>query len=139
MKIFSAFISGLIFALGLVLAEMTLPARVIGFLDLSGTWNPSLIFVMIGALFVYSIALRLILRRSKPVFDNEFYIPAAGGITIQLMTGSMIFGMGWGLAGFCPGPAITSAGAGSSEALIFVLFMVVGMAIYRLGIARKIF
>lgn len=139
MKIFSAFFSGLIFALGLVLAEMTIPARVIGFLDLSGTWNPSLIFVMIGAILVYSIAHRLILRRSKPVFDDEFHIPLSGRITIQLIAGSMIFGIGWALAGFCPGPAITSAGAGSSEALIFVLFMVVGMAIYRLGFARKIF
>lgn len=93
----SAFVSGLIFALGLTLGGMTIPSNVIGFLDITGTWRPALIFVMAGAILVYSISLRLILRRQGPIFEPDFHVPQPGPVSARLLIGSGIFGIGWGL------------------------------------------
>lgn len=123
----TAFLSALIFASGLAISGMTNPNNVIGFLDLTGIWKPALMFVMVGAIFVYSIANYFILKRSRPIFETEFHIPTLRVIDAKLVMGSAVFGIGWGLGGFCPGPAITSVGAGSHDAVIFGAFMLIGM------------
>jgi hypothetical protein len=132
MKILAAFVSGLIFSLGLTLGGMTIPSNIIGFLDLTGTWKPSLMFVMIGAILIYSVSFRWIIKRPRPVLDSQFHVPSPGAVTPRLIGGALLFGMGWGLAGFCPGPALTALGAGSAEALTFVLFMLAGMWVFQL-------
>jgi uncharacterized protein len=125
------FLSGVLFAIGLVIAGMTQPAKVIGFLDLTGDWDPSLAFVMGGALAVYAIAFRLIKRRSKPVFGARFQIPSRTDLTPRLLVGASLFGVGWAIAGFCPGPAIVAAGSGMEQALLFLPSMAVGMWLFR--------
>ena len=129
----SAFISGLIFALGLAVGGMTIPNNVIGFLDLTGVWKPALMFVMGGAILVYAVANRLILRRKRPVFGDDFHVPKPGLVDSKLLLGSAVFGIGWGLGGFCPGPALTAIGAGASDALIFGFFMLAGMGVQRMS------
>ena len=118
----SALFSGTIFGAGLAVAQMTNPAKVLGFLDVAGAWDPSLAFVMGAALLVSAIAYRL----------RRIAVQAASGIDGRLLTGACLFGLGWGLAGFCPGPAVASLVTGSSEVLLFVASMVVGMGLYHL-------
>jgi uncharacterized membrane protein YedE/YeeE len=132
----TAFLSGLLFSGGLGLAGMTIPNNVIGFLDIMGTWKPALAFVMLGGIVVYAISFRLIIRRPKPIFGSEFHMPQTGSINSQLIIGSAIFGIGWGTAGFCPGPAFTAVGAGSVDAAIFTFFMLTSMALYASYEAR---
>ena len=131
MKALSLFAAGVIFALGLVLGGMTQPAKVIGFLDVTGDWDPSLAFVMVGALSTYAIAFRLIRRRAAPLFGPRFQVPTRRDLTPRLLIGAALFGVGWGIAGFCPGPAIVAVGAGMKEALLFLPSMVVGMWLFR--------
>jgi len=127
-----SFAAGILFAAGLVLSGMTQPAKVIGFLDFTGgAWDPSLALVMVGALAVYGITFRLITRRSKPVMAESFTIPTSNDLSARLFIGAALFGVGWGLSGFCPGPAIVSMGSGMTEALFFVPGMVGGMLLYR--------
>ncbi|MCO4768987.1 MAG: YeeE/YedE family protein [Deltaproteobacteria bacterium] len=128
---FVSFVAGLIFALGLVLGGMTQPGKVIGFLDVSGPWDPSLAFVMGAALLVYGVAFRLTTGRSKPVFAQRFQIPSRRDLPPRLFVGAGLFGVGWALAGFCPGPAIVGAGSGMTEALLFLPGMVGGMTLFR--------
>jgi uncharacterized membrane protein YedE/YeeE len=131
-SIATSFLSGLLFAAGLVIAGMTQPAKVIGFLDFLGDWDPSLAFVMGGGMLVYFVAYRLITRKRKaPIFEASFTLPTRKDIDLSLVGGAALFGAGWGLAGYCPGPAITSLGSGSLSAIVFVLAMVAGMALYR--------
>ena len=127
----TAFVAGLIFAVGLVLGGMTQPAKVIGFLDVSGAWDPSLALVMGGALVVYGVAFRLITRRDRPVLSPQFLVPTRRDLSPRLYAGAALFGIGWALAGFCPGPAIVSVGAGVTEALLFLPGMVGGMLLLR--------
>lgn len=129
-----ALISGLVFALGLGLSGMTLPEKVIGFLDVTGDWDGSLAFVMGGAVVVYAIGYRLSLRMSRPRFASRFQIPVSKHIDGRLLVGSAMFGIGWGLGGFCPGPALVSLAAGTSgvwDIVVFVVCMMVGMWGYR--------
>jgi len=110
---------------------MTQPAKVVGFLDVSGAWDPSLAFVMVGAIAVYAVAHRLSLGRTTPLWGARFERPGATDVDRRLLAGAAVFGVGWGLSGFCPGPALASLGAGSAEASIFVAGMLGGIAAMR--------
>ena len=126
-----AFLSGALFAVGLVLSGMTQPSKVVGFLDFTGAWDPSLAFVMGGAIAINLVLYRLSGRRVTPLFAQTFQRPAIHTITPSLLVGSGLFGIGWGLAGYCPGPGIVSS-VTSGEALLFVATMTMGMALHRL-------
>jgi uncharacterized membrane protein YedE/YeeE len=127
-----AFASGLVFGLGLILSGMANPAKVQGFLDLLGTWDPSLAFVMGGAIAVGLAAFAAAGRMRRTLFDRAFTLPANQRIDTRLLAGSLAFGVGWGLVGFCPGPALVALGAGETKAAVFVLAMLAGMGIYEL-------
>ena len=134
MRYLSAAAAGVLFALGLAVSGMTKPAKVVGFLDLFGAWDASLAFVMEGAIGVHFVAQRLIKRRAAPLFDGRFHLPTRRDIDARLVVGAVLFGVGWGLGGFCPGPGLVSAGSGSSGALVFVLGMTVGMLAEHWGV-----
>jgi uncharacterized protein len=123
--------AGALFALGLVISGMTDPAKVIGFLDVGGAWDPALAFVMGAALAVYAPVAWLAKQRRHPVFDTRFHLPQDSRIDRRLLAGAAIFGVGWGLSGYCPGPALVSVTSGTG-ALGFVAAMVLGMALARL-------
>lgn len=127
----SAFIVGLIFGVGLILAGMTDPSKVIGFLDIAGSWDPSLAFVMGGAILVGVVAFRFAHKRTANFFGGAMRLPNRRDIDMRLIVGSTVFGIGWGMAGFCPGPALTSLGTGNAKAAIFVAAMIAGMAIFE--------
>lgn len=127
------FLAGLLFGLGLILSGMTDPGKVQGFLDLAGAWDPSLAFVMGGAILVGLLAFALARRRTTAFFGGVMHLPTSRQIDRPLVIGSLVFGVGWGLAGFCPGPALVSLGAGHWQALVFTLAMLAGMAVHDLG------
>lgn len=129
----SSFIVGLIFGIGLIFAGMTDPSKVVGFLDIAGNWDPSLAFVMGGAILVGFIAFRFANKRTTSFIGGAMHLPSKNDIDRRLIVGSLMFGAGWGMAGFCPGPAITSLGTGNPKAVIFVVAMVAGMALYELA------
>ena len=135
MAVLLQFIIGLIFGIGLIVSGMSNPAKVLNFLDFaaipSGTWDASLAFVMAGAIAVTFIGFKLVLKRSQPIFGEKFYLPGREDIDARLVAGPAIFGVGWGLAGFCPGPAVTALGFGTKAAVIFVLAMLAGMWLAR--------
>ena len=122
----TALITGIIFGLGLSISEMINPARVIGFLDIAGRWAATLIFVMGGALAITLPGYALILRRRRPLLDGEFYLPIKRTVDRPLILGAAIFGIGWGLGGFCPGPALAALASGSTAVFLFVLAMIAG-------------
>lgn len=122
-----AFASGLVFALGLGISGMTQPSKVLGFLDISGAWEPALGFVMASAVLVYALLYRLAVRRHQPVFGGALQVPTRRDIDARLVGGAAVFGVGWGLSGFCPGPALTSLASGNGAVLVFVLAMSAGM------------
>ncbi len=122
---------GLLFGLGLIVSGMINPAKVLNFLDVFGTWDPSLAFVMGGGVIVTFIGYRLVFQRSRPIFDSVFHVPTAKDIDSRIIVGPALFGIGWGLAGFCPGPAFTALGTGQTEAIMVVIAMVVGMVAAR--------
>ena len=126
-------VSGALFALGLIISDMINPARVLGFLDVAGSWDPTLAFVMGGALVPMAMAWRLAASGTHPFSGGAFPGPAARLIDIRLVGGAALFGAGWGLVGFCPGPALTALGAGNAEALVFTVAMVAGMFGYALA------
>jgi uncharacterized protein len=126
-------ISGVLFGVGLVVSGMSNPAKVLNFLDVFGTWDPSLAFVMAGALIVTAIGYRLAWRQPKPVLADAFDLPVSQVIDARLLIGAATFGIGWGLSGFCPGPAVTSLALLAPGTLVFVPTMLIGM-----GIARRI-
>lgn len=132
----SEFLVGLIFGLGLILAGMTDPAKVIGFLDLFGKWDPSLAFVMGGAILVGVFSFWFARQRATTFLGGAFHLPTRSDIDRRLVIGSLVFGAGWGLAGFCPGPGLVSMAAGEPKALAFVAAMVVGMFLFELGERR---
>ena len=125
-----SFVSGLLFAIGLALAGMTNPDKVISFLDFTGVWDPSLAFVMGGALLVYAPVYRIITRAPGPRFDSTFHLPTRQDIDLPLVVGAVMFGVGWGLSGFCPGPALVSTMSFGTDALVFAGSMAVGMVAY---------
>ena len=128
----SALIAGLVFGLGLIVSGMANPAKVIGFLDLAGNWDPSLAFVMGGAIGSGVLGFLLARRRTRSLLGAPMQLPASSELSKRLIFGSLAFGVGWGLAGFCPGPAIVSAAAGYGKAWIFVAAMIAGMMLFTL-------
>jgi uncharacterized membrane protein YedE/YeeE len=138
MRLLANLAAGLIFGLGLLISGMANPAKVQNFLDLSGSFDPSLIFVMAGAVMVTLIGYRLVLRRAKPVLGEVFRVPARKEIDLALVGGSALFGIGWGLSGFCPGPAITSIPLFAQGTLVFVSSMIAGIALTRVLAQPKI-
>jgi hypothetical protein len=127
----AALACGLVFGLGLSLAQMTNPDKVLNFLDLAGTWDPSLLLVLGGAVVLATIAFFFIFKRQTPLWDSQFHLPVAQAIDRPLLVGSALFGLGWGLSGYCPGPAIASLGFANPEALWVVPAMVAGAALQR--------
>jgi len=132
MKLIMALVAGLVFGLGLIVSGMTDPSKVIGFLNLAGSWDPSLAFVMGGAILVGLVAFRLAARRPKSLLGDPMRIPGARQIDRRLILGGLTFGIGWGLAGYCPGPALASLASGGSQPLLFTAAMLVGMAIFEI-------
>lgn len=128
-----AFAAGSLFGLGLTISRMIDPAKVLGFLDVSGDWDPSLALVMAGALFVMAIGYRVASARRTPWLASAFQVPTRRDVDARLATGAVIFGVGWGLVGFCPGPAISGLALGRYEVFVFVLAMLLGMAANRYG------
>ncbi|MCR4336365.1 MAG: YeeE/YedE family protein [Candidatus Omnitrophica bacterium] len=132
MSFISSFLAGIVMAWGLCISQMVNPAKVIAFLDIFGRWDPSLALVMVGALLVTTISFRLILRREKPVYEKQFFLPVKKEIDPKLIFGSILFGIGWGLSGFCPAPAIAGLAFGIKKSIVFVTFMLIGMILYKL-------
>lgn len=124
-----AFAVGFIFAIGLVVSGMTQPQKIIGFLN-PWAWDPSLLFVMVGAVGVHAISYPMIMRRSSPLLDTRWHLPKRDDLNAKLFIGSAIFGIGWGLGGYCPGPAITSLATGDLRTIVFVAAMIAGMLLY---------
>lgn len=131
MKALIGFASGFVFALGLALARMTDPNQVLAFLDVAGAWDPALAFVMGGAIPVFAVAFHSSKRRARPVFAERFQHPTARFIDGRLLAGAVLFGVGWGVAGYCPGPALVSAASGSTEAILFSISMVSAFFVAR--------
>ncbi|MGH8808537.1 MAG: YeeE/YedE family protein [Noviherbaspirillum sp.] len=132
MQMLMALLAGLVFGLGLIVSGMTDPARIIAFLDLAGNWNPSLAFVMCAAVAVGLIAFRFAGSRSKTLLGGRMHLPTASKVDRRLLSGSLVFGAGWGIAGYCPGPVLTSLFGGGSEPWIFMSAMLAGMALFEL-------
>lgn len=131
-----ALVSGILFGIGLSLSQMINPEKVLNFLDIAGNWDPSLIFVMLGALAVTFTSFRFILKRQNPIFDDQFYLSAKKEIDKPLVIGSAIFGIGWGIAGYCPGPVVAGLGNGNFEAVIMIAAIYLGFIVHRYLIER---
>jgi len=132
-RVFSGLIAGLVFGAGLSISGLMNPEKVVAFLDLVGDWDPSLAFVMLGGVAVSAAGFKLVLRRDRPIFESNFAVPNRTDLDARLLTGAGIFGIGWGLGGYCPGPALSGIGFGAAETLIFVSAMVLGMMAARHG------
>ncbi|RQW28317.1 hypothetical protein EHS17_06225 [Rhodobacteraceae bacterium CH30] len=130
-KLFAAFAVGLLFGIGLIVSGMSNPAKVLGFLDLAGAWDPSLALVMAGAIGVGFFAFRVAGGRSQSLLGDKMQLPTSREMTLRLVLGSVLFGVGWGLAGICPGPGLVLAGALIPQGLLFVGAMLAGMLLYR--------
>jgi uncharacterized protein len=128
----AAFFSGALFAVGLAVGGMTQPAKIVGFLDLFGHWDASLAFVMGGAILAYMPLHHIIVRRRTPMFATRFLLPNRQDLDWRLLGGSAVFGVGWGLGGFCPGPGLTAVGSLMPQALVFSVAMVAGFVLHRL-------
>lgn len=131
MRLLSAYLVGLIFGVGISISGMANPAKVLNFFDVAGTWDPSLAFVMGGALIVTFIGYRVVLKRAAPMFEDGFQLPTRRDFDVPLIGGSAVFGIGWGLAGFCPGGALPALGTGRSEVVIFVGALVAGILVTK--------
>jgi hypothetical protein len=127
MRVVSSLLVGVLFGLGLTISGMINPAKIIGFLDIAGEWDPSLLVVMASALAVASVGYRIVLARGKPAFEDRFQLPTKTAIDRPLILGSALFGIGWGLSGLCPGPAISAASLGQGAVYSYLLAMAVGM------------
>lgn len=127
--LFSQYLIGVLFGWGLIISGMSNPQKILGFLDLAGSWDPSLIFVMAGAIIVGLAGFYVVSKRTEAFFGGALLIPKRRDISKPLIIGSLIFGVGWGIAGFCPGPALVALGAGHIKALVFVIAMLAGMEI----------
>lgn len=127
----AALVAGIVFGLGLAVSQMVNPAKVLAFLDIAGRWDPSLALVMGGALVVTFFGYRWVLGHDRPVYADTFRLPTARDVDARLMSGAAIFGIGWGLVGFCPGPALAALAFGRLEPVLFILAMLAGAALYR--------
>ena len=132
MAVFTSLLAGLVFGLGLLVSGMSNPAKVLGFLDLAGRWDPSLAFVMGGAVAVGFVAFLFASKRTVSLIGLEMKLPTARHMDRRLVVGSTIFGIGWGVAGFCPGPALVALGMGEAKAIAFVVAMLLGMGLFEL-------
>mgnify|MGYP000433409941 CR=1 FL=1 len=137
MKNLTALISGVVFGVGLTVAEMTNPQKVRSFLDILGNWDPSLAFVMGGALVLTFLGYKVITKRAKPVFDVCFHIPQGRHIDKRLVLGAVFFGIGWGLVGLCPGPALAAITLGGTDVYIFLTAFIAGMLVFDLTPLKK--
>ena len=137
MAFFTSFLAGLVFGLGLIVSGMANPAKVLGFLDVGGRWDPSLAFVMAGAIAVGAVAFAVARRRTRSLLGAAMQLPSLRSIDRRLLIGSAVFGIGWGIAGFCPGPALVAVGMGQAKALVFVIAMLAGMGIFEWLEGRK--
>jgi len=137
MTIFASWVAGVIFGLGLIVSGMADPAKVLGFLDLAGAWDPSLAFVMAGAISVAAVAFGVARERTVSFLGVEMNLPKTRRIDRRLVAGSLMFGIGWGVAGFCPGPGLVALGMGEIKALVFVVAMLAGMGLYEVLERRK--
>lgn len=126
-KVITAYAIGLIFGIGIMISGMADPAKVLNFFDIAGTWDPSLAFVMGGAVIVAAIGYFFVLKRPMPVFDTQFHLPVVREINLPLVAGSATFGVGWGIAGFCPGGAIPAIGTGRIEVILFMVALIAGI------------
>ncbi|MEM9627844.1 MAG: YeeE/YedE family protein [Pseudomonadota bacterium] len=133
MRLISAYLIGLVFGAGIALSGMINPAKVLNFFDVAGSWDPSLIFVMGGALLVTFVGYRLVPGREQPLLARRFQVPTNSAIDARLVGGSALFGLGWGIAGFCPGGALPALGTGRSEVMMFVVALIAGMLLTRLA------
>jgi len=131
MRLVFAYAVGLVFGLGIVISGMANPAKVLNFFDVAGTWDPSLAFVMVGALAVAFAGYRLVLQRSAPVLNRRFHLPTATALDARLIGGAAIFGIGWGIAGFCPGGALPALGTGRWEVWVFTAALIAGIVATR--------
>lgn len=136
MRSISALAAGFVFSIGLVISQMVNPQKVLGFLDLFDQWDPSLAFVMGGALLVTAIGYRLVVNSNAPVYAEKFHIPTNKMITLKLVVGSVLFGIGWGLAGLCPGPALAALSVGGLPVVVFLLSMFAGALVYQLTLSK---
>jgi hypothetical protein len=136
MRIVVAFVAGLVFGLGLLLSGMADPAKVLGFLDLAGQWDPSLAMVMVGAIALAAVAFAWVRGRATSLLGDPVQLPAKRAIDRRLIVGALLFGAGWGLAGFCPGPALVALGVGAPKAVVFVGAMLAGMGLFEWFEAR---
>lgn len=136
MRLISSYIIGLIFGIGISISGMGNPAKVVNFFDVAGTWDPSLAFVMAGAVVVTFIGYKLVLARPKPVQEDRFYVPTNNKIDARLIGGSLVFGVGWGISGFCPGGALPVIGTFRIEVLVFVAALLAGVVIARILMRR---
>ena len=140
MNIAASLIAGLLFGVGLIVSGMADPAKVLGFLDLAGAWDPSLALVMAGAIAVGAVAFRLARKRATSLLGLKMNLPGARQVDRRLVGGSLLFGIGWGIAGFCPGPALVALGMGQAKAAVFVLAMLAGMLLFEaIEHARQVF
>lgn len=137
MQIAATFVSGLLFGLGLCVSGLANPAKVQSFLDVAGTWDPSLLITMAAAVLVTGVGYRIAFARGEPLFDKAFQVPPAGIVDARLLVGAATFGVGWGLVGFCPGPAVAALSFGEPSALVFVTAMLAGMAVARQVTANR--
>ena len=137
MNVLFSLLAGLVFGLGLLISGMTDPAKVLGFLDLAGLWDPSLALVMVGAIAVGLVAFTVVKKRTLSLLGLPVHLPTARQIDRRLIAGGLTFGIGWGLAGICPGPAVVLVGSGDARGLIFVGAMLAGMGIFELLERRK--
>ncbi|SEM31781.1 hypothetical protein SAMN05518845_12089 [Variovorax sp. YR750] len=135
--VIASLLSGLVFGLGLIVSGMANPAKVLGFLDLAGPWNPSLAFVMGGAVGVSAVAFMFARRRKLSLLGAPVALPTARRLDRRLIGGSLLFGIGWGIAGFCPGPGLVSLGTGEFKAVVFVGAMLLGMGLFELLERRR--
>lgn len=131
MRLPIAYLIGLVFGLGISMSGMANPAKVLNFFDVAGSWDPSLAFVMGGAVLVTFFGYRWVLTRPKPLFDTQFSLPSRTDIDGRLISGSLIFGVGWGIAGFCPGGALPALGTGNLTVVLFVVALIVGIYLTR--------
>jgi uncharacterized membrane protein YedE/YeeE len=131
MHLVVTYLIGVVFGLGIVISGMSNPAKVLNFFDVAGSWDPSLAFVMGSALAVTAIGYRIVFRGTRPLFEGNFSLPTARDLDARLIGGSAVFGVGWGIAGFCPGGALPALGTGRSEVLIFTAALIAGLALAR--------
>lgn len=137
MFVLTSLLAGLVFGLGLIVSGMANPAKVLGFLDLGGTWDPSLALVMVGAITVGFVAFLFTKNRTRSLLGAEMKLPTTSHIDRRLVMGSALFGVGWGIAGFCPGPGLVALGMGESKALVFVAAMLAGMMVFEVLEKRR--